>query len=165
MEPVFLQLDRLPSRAFAVQYRLGASRPGTGALLRFGRTAFHYFHGVRAQTAIHLSLDNWNKEAWNLVELKGKDSTVAARESVKTEAERSHLGRGIYSISVGHASGLRCVGRSSDLATNPTWHELGLRNLRSERRARITRDRKYRPNDAATPDNVGHTRRFEGRKP
>jgi len=91
------------TRAFASQCALGTSRPGTRALLRFSRTAFHCFHEVRAQTAIHLSLDNWNKEAWNLVELKGEDSTLAAGESIKTEAEWSPLGRAIYSISVGHA--------------------------------------------------------------
>ena len=37
------------------------------------------------------------------MELKGEDSTLAAGESIKTEAEWSHLGRAIYSISVGHA--------------------------------------------------------------
>ncbi len=37
------------------------------------------------------------------MELKGKDSTVAARESIKTEAAWSHLCRAIYPISVGHA--------------------------------------------------------------
>ncbi len=37
------------------------------------------------------------------MELKGKDSIVAAGESIKTEAVWSPLCRAIYSISVGHA--------------------------------------------------------------
>ncbi len=120
----FASENSLPIELLASRVRaLGTSWPGTRALLRFSRTAFHCFHEVRAQTAIHLSLDNWNKEAWNLVELKGEDSTLAAGESIKTEAEWSHLGRAIYSISVGHAF--------ADAQRSDAW--VGLQTLRAIR--------------------------------